>query len=56
MLPGILILNREYSQQIAGCVSERENQKRVNSFPMKDLNSSRMSASNMDRNMDAPVR
>lgn len=39
---------------IAGCMSEKENRKRVNSFPMKDLNSSRMPVSNMDRNMDSP--
>lgn len=39
---------------VAGCVSEKENRKRINSFPMKDLNSSRMPVGSIDRNMDAP--
>lgn len=39
---------------IVGCMSERENRNRVNSFPMKDLNSSRMPITSMDRSMDAP--
>ncbi|XP_046388987.1 putative ferric-chelate reductase 1 homolog [Ischnura elegans] len=39
---------------ISGCLSERENTKRVNTFAMKDLSSSRSPLEMSDRNMDAP--
>ncbi|XP_071445246.1 putative ferric-chelate reductase 1 homolog [Hetaerina americana] len=39
---------------ISGFLSERENTKRVNTFAMKDLSSSRSPLEMPDRNMDAP--
>lgn len=38
----------------AGCISERENGKRVNSFPMKDISTSRSALNSIDRKQDAP--
>lgn len=39
--------------QIAGCVSDRSQQQRINTFPMSDITPTRGSAK--DRKMDAPV-
>lgn len=39
-----------------GCVSERTSERRVTSFPMKDLGGSGRSSAYTDRNGDAPVR
>ncbi|KAG8312721.1 hypothetical protein J6590_018361 [Homalodisca vitripennis] len=38
---------------MCGCVSERAGSKRINTFPMKDMNSGRVPLS-MDRKQDAP--
>lgn len=38
----------------SGCLSDNQNGKRVNSFPMKDMNSSRSPLNNIDRKQDAP--
>ncbi|XP_066996318.1 putative ferric-chelate reductase 1 homolog [Anabrus simplex] len=39
---------------IAGCISERQSGKRVNSFPMKDITNSRMPLQSAERKQDAP--
>lgn len=44
-----------FTFQIAGCVSERQNSSRINSFPMKDIASSRSPLQSSDRKQDAPV-
>lgn len=38
----------------SGCLSDNQSGKRVNSFPMKDMNSSRSPLNNIDRKQDAP--
>ncbi|XP_014245063.1 putative ferric-chelate reductase 1 homolog [Cimex lectularius] len=39
---------------IAGCISERKSVKRVSTFPMKDLNTSRSALNSIERKQDAP--